>query len=270
MGARRLIIAAFLLVTAVPALATVIPLNFNTVTLSGNAGNGLNATAGSTTIQNWLTNDLHNAGFPSASATVSGALATATYNGEGHVFGDTLGTSDGSIHHSGRNDTFIINNNFGLYGGPASRSFSITFTNLTVFSLSFDWEIFPDATCALGSSCAGMGPGPTNPNWPDIELFVDGGGTAVWSAQAPMVAGRDPQGLGSSGTLNFASGVHTLTFVDWPAEIGIDNLTMNRVPEPSPLALAGLALAFLVLVRQRVPRGVGPTFTGVAEPGWGS
>jgi hypothetical protein len=257
-----------LLVPTVPALATVIPLDFNTVPLTGIvAGNGLNATAGSPAIQNWLTNALHSAGFATASATVSGALATATYNGEGHVVGETLGTSDGPTptHHSG-NDTFIINDDFGVYGS-ASHSFTITFTNLTIYALSFDWEIFPDATCALNSWCAGHGPGPTNPNWPDIELFVDGGGTAVWSAQAAMVAGRDPQRLGNS-ALDFPNGVHTLTFVDWPAEIGVDSISINtcsstlgncvsrlNVPEPSPLALAGLALALLALVRWKAPRG---------------
>ncbi len=258
MGARHLTIAAFLLVTAAPALATVVPLNFNGVTLTGSAGNGLGATASSSTISGWLTGALHSAGYATASGTVTGALATATYNGEGNVVGDTLGTSDGSIHHSGPNDTFIINDNFGLYG-PKSDTFSIAFTGLKVYSLTFDWEIFPDATCPTPSTCTA----PTSTNWPDIELEVNGSSTVVWSALATTPSGGgDLQGLGTT-TLSFAGGATSLTFVDWPAEIGIDNLKIQTtVPEPSPLALVGLALAVLALVRWRVQRGAGLTLTG--------
>ena len=260
MGARRLTIAAFLFVTATPALATVVSLDFNTVPLSGNAGNGLGATAGSSIIQTWVNNALWSAGYPTASATVTGALATATYNGESKVVGDTLGTSDGSVHHgTSPIDVFIINNDFGI-GAPASHSFTIAFTGLKIYSLSFDWEIFPDITCALGTTCYTAGI--TNPNWPDIELMVNGGSTAVWSQKATKIAGQDPQGLGTSGPLSFAGGVNSLTFMDWPAEVGIDRLKFSTVPEPSPLALVGLALAVLALVRRWVQRGAGSTSTG--------
>jgi len=119
--------------------------------------------------------------------------------------------------------------------------------------LSFDWEIFPDASCS--PTC-----NPLGPNWPDIELLVDGNPVPIW-----MMLGTgnpDPQGLGVSGTLNL-SGVHSLTFRDWPAEIGIDNLIINgcpptaprclstEVPEPSSLPLAGLALGILALLPRR-------------------
>ena len=77
----------------------------------------------------------------------------------------------------------------------------------------------------------------------------------------------DPQAIGTA-SLTFLSGVHTLTFRDWPAEVGIDNLriagcagvvfqgpraigqadttlhcTPLQTPEPSTLPLAALALA---------------------------
>jgi hypothetical protein len=214
-----------------------------------------------------------------SSVTVSGALATATYNGEGHVKGPTLGTSDDGVAHPGVNDTFIINDNFGVYGG-ASNSFTLNFTNFTILSLSFDWEIFPDATCAQGSYCAGH---PNSPNWPDIELVVDGNATPIWSMLATTpVGGGDPQALGLSDTINFLTGVHSLTFVDWPAEVGIDNLRISgcanlpnqvpragaqndvvqphctplQTPEPATLPLVALALcaAALRAGRARVTR----------------
>jgi hypothetical protein len=79
----------------------------------------------------------------------------------------------------------------------------------------------------------------------------------------------DPQNLGTASfNLNIAasSSAHTLTFVDWPPEIGIDNLKIQTcrstdagcrgqaVPEPSPLPLVGLALALLALVRWEARR----------------
>ena len=81
----------------------------------------------------------------------------------------------------------------------------------------------------------------------------------------------DPQAIGLSGTINFLTGVHTLTFMDWPAEIGIDNLRISgctsapptniprsgpesvtvphctplQTPEPSTLPLAALGLGMV-------------------------
>jgi len=73
--------------------------------------------------------------------TVTGAIASRTYNGDGHVVGPTLGP-----------DTFIINN------GPGSNQFLINFGGFFfISSISFDWEIFPDASCQAHSACAGHG-----------------------------------------------------------------------------------------------------------------
>jgi len=94
----------------------------------------------------------------------------------------------------------------------------------------------------------------------------------TWQALATVVPGRDPQGLGTIVTAfdftGVVGGVNKLTFVDWPAEIGIDNLTItgcagrggcrlvpfNNVPEPSTLPLVALALATLSMAALRTRR----------------
>lgn len=275
-AARALAVAACL---GVPVATTAAPLlfDFNGVSLAGSHGNGLGATGGNTAIRSYMNGVLSSNGFASSSVSVSGALATATYNGENHVKGPTLGTSDGGVAHPGSNDTFIINDNFNVYGNGAASSFTLNFSNFTIFSLSFDWEIFPDATCPQGSWCANH-PG-QSANWPDIELYADG--VLVWSQLASTPSGGgDPQAIGLSGLLNFQGGVHTLTIMDWPAEVGIDNLRISgcanlsrdtprggatpqsvapvctplQTPEPASLPLAALALgaAALSLRRARV------------------
>ena len=264
---------------AAPAATQAAPLlfDFNNVALTGSHGNGLGATGSNSAIGTSMTNTLHGSGFLNSSVNVSGALGTATYNGEGHVIGPTLGTSDGGVAHPGRNDTFIINDNFGINGGT-SNSFTLNFTDFTVSALSFDWEIFPDATCQKLTYCASH---PGSANYPDIELFVDG--TLVWSMLASTPANGDPQALGLSNLITLgASGGHVLTFVDWPAEVGIDNLriagcasitqqpprvsgtsiaplcTPLLVPEPStlPLAALGLIAAAAGIGRARITRAM--------------
>jgi hypothetical protein len=259
-----LLIASFVLAT--PTIAAPLVFDFNGVTLSGSASNGLGATGNSAAIATDMNNALTSAGYASSSVTVTGALATKTYNGEGHVTGQTLGTSEGGVlnpivNGKRKKDTFIINDNFGLRG-PKSDRFTLTFTNFLLYSLQFDWEIFPDATCPANSSCAKSG-NTSLSNWPDISLLVDGSITPLWEAFGPTSNATtiDPQALGVSPILNL-NGAKSLTFVDWPAEIGIDNLRITgcvatqpnclttRVPEPGSLALLCLGL-FCLAFRHR-------------------
>jgi hypothetical protein len=252
---------------ATPATSAPLVFDFNSVVL-GNAvyGNGLGKLGDSTSIANYMNGVLGANGYGSSTVTVSGALATKTYDGEGHVFGSSLGNSDAGVAHATWNDTFIINNNFGINASPTDR-FTLNFTNFKIYSVSFDWQIFADATCPASNapaSCAVRGAVAGNSNWPDIALLVDNIATPVWLQLASIPAtGKDPQGLGMSGTLSL-NGAQTLTFRDWPAEVGIDNLRITgcvasspnclTVPEPSTLPLAALGLLGMVAYRWRQRR----------------
>jgi hypothetical protein len=252
------------LAVAAPATSAPLVFNFDSVVLgSTNYSNGLGNVGSSTSIATYMNGVLGANGYASSTVSVSGALATKTYNGEGHVLGSSLGVSDGGLSHLTWNDTFIINNNFAI-GASATDRFTLSFSNFKVYSVSFDWQIFPDATCPAGTSCAALGAVASNVSWPDIALLVDNIATPVWLQRASIPApGKDPQGLGMSGTLSL-NGAQTLTFRDWPAEIGIDNLRITgcvasspnclAVPEPSTLPLAALGLLGMVAYRWRQRR----------------
>jgi len=235
-----------------PLAYAAVVFDFNAVPLIGNASNGLGATASSSTIATYMTTALKTqSGVSTAAVGVVGALATKTYNGEGFVQGPTLGP-----------DTFIINNNFGLkpkttsgsdFSGTKYDYFQLTFSNYLVSSISFDYEIFPDATCPAGSTCAKSNQ--TSSSWPDIEVWAGNGSlTKYWQKLAPVPSNpntKAPQDIGTM-TLFFPSPVSVLKFVDWPAEIGIDNLKLNTVPEPGSLSLLLLAaIAGLVTAQRR-------------------
>lgn len=215
-----------------------------------------------------MTDSLHSIA-PTSSVAVAGAVATQDYSGEGHVVkqpngvAKTLGNSDGSSDLHLKMDTFIVNNNFGLRpntptsaqgGGATSNAFSMTFTNFFVTGVSFDYEIFPDYTCQKGNlTCVS-----------DFSLYSDKSpAIALWYKSVHSTATVDAQSLGTTAVIN-TFGAQTLTFADWPAEIGIDNLVItgcvaavngqcgpSKVPEPATLALFGLGLFGVAALRRK-------------------
>jgi hypothetical protein len=181
----------------------------------------------------------------------------------------TLGTTERGAYQ-GNSDTY-------LRTGPSGQ---ITFQfSVPIFSIAFDYEIFPDATCSRdGEPCSAS-------SMPELSLVADGvtvfqalgvlPGTSGTPSQSPA-SGPDgtesaSQLLAESHTWSFPGGVKQLDFVAWPVSVGIDNvqLGLNRttaeasqsssaVPEPRTLALVAIGIVAMLCVvsRRRIGDGL--------------
>ena len=237
-------LSASLLCMAAAAVSAQAGITFNYGSLANNATDAQ--------IQSFMNGKLSGG----ASVTVTGAVASNSYTGDGHAVGPCTGSSCSSVTLDNTDGTFIMN-------ASGSNQIDMTFSGLKIYSVSFDYEIFPDGTCANGNNGCGS-------NWPDLTFTA--GGTTYLDAQAVMPGTHGtyshspasgstsnetaPQLIGSwAGNVGGSAGVTTLDFIDWPATIAIDNLQINTVsptPEPSAIVLFGsVALLFGWMLRKR-------------------
>ena len=233
--------------------------------------NSLADGASNAAIQTYMRNYLFTKlGFTNA-VTVTGANAEKDYTGDNHVVGPvsgsavtplTLGNSDGGVQHALPWDSYIFNSN--------TVKITMAFT-FKIYSASFDYEIFPNGNCPDPSPYF---PTPTGTCsvYPDFT-FKAGNGTSLSTylyklSLDPSKSGypgpyshspvsgivkteKAPQYLGQSGMILFPGGVTKLEFYDWPERIGIDNLVIQNIPEPSAIWVLGIGLAALLKYRER-------------------
>jgi hypothetical protein len=266
--AATVLLAAVMLSAVSKADAVGISLNFNSI-----------GTGNNTAVQSYL-----DAQAGAGNITVHGAVAGRTYNGDGFVFKDsynireTLGTSEfvnGVLVPNSTNsrnlvyDTFLYNvggegatnTPYGSYGDD-----KIVFDFRTAINgISFDWEIFPDASCQHPGEWNGCGSRLALTNLPDFELWAGTGSQRLYhyytgdaNNNFPIVTDNHndyPQGIGHF-SVTFATPVTHVEFVDWPARIGVDNIVteVRLLPEPPMMALLGLQLLGFAWTRSRGKR----------------
>ncbi|MEP7063336.1 MAG: hypothetical protein ABI881_13150 [Betaproteobacteria bacterium] len=285
-----------LAVLAVPASATLITFDFDAMAYRSSSTPGSNSA-----VQTYLNNTWSGAGLSgSVAVTGAGELSNNQYTGDGHVVGPstctartsngscrtwtttsaTLGSTEGGVQGSAAIEAFSSSNRDNYIVNSGSDRIVITFPD-PVYSISFDYEIFPDGSCPSSSQC-----GLNSVNLPDFEFLVGNSTASMTSGFAttygayPGTPGtyshspdsghgsteKAPQALRVSGSILFNQGVTTLAFVDWPERIGIDNLRIDTqchgidcprhdAPEPPMLPIVALGLGLVWLsTRERFQR----------------
>jgi len=214
-----------------------------------------------------------------AAAGITGTTAAAGYTADGHAVGVTgqsltLGNTENATSASSpltpnaTGDAYLINDSLtSISNDRVSLQFKNGFTIAANSQITFNYEIFPDNTCtALNTAC-----GVSNANRPDFEFYINGvqaagspllgntpgGGTYTYSPAktggetAPQSLGVFSYNVGSTALVN-----PLLEFVDWPATIGVDNLSLTRqtqsVPEPVTFTLLAIGMAGVRTYRRRM------------------
>jgi len=263
---------------AAVASATSVTFNFNS----------LGAGATNTQISTYMDGVLATAGCTGCSVTVTGAVTDTSYNGEGNVVGPggvslTLGSSTGATSNSSQTPSSTLNTFLATTNNSSqqvSTQINMQFSGFTLNgAASFDYEIFPNGSCTqlTASACGGNPVNGIYPNQPDFEFEAGSsssvspvtsfGTNGVQYGVTPSATGSDgsstaapngannqnPQYIGAwSGSLSNDS---QLDFVDWPATIGVDNITVSwtttggtsPVPDPSSVLLFGTVVAGIAL-----------------------
>jgi hypothetical protein len=241
---------------------------------------GLKDGQNSAAIETYMNAVLAQAGYPLASVDVKGAVADNNYKADNHLVGPKTngtvtplalwntdgshtGNTDPSKWHLGTTDTYIMNK-------AGLTTISMDFTGIGIVGVTFDFQIFPDGTCPNPTSAnLGVNKGCTSTahvNWPDFSFWADGtqlwlvdgvlpgaDGTYHFSPLRPNNGGeKAPQLLSTSGYVDLGDITSQLLFVDWPAHIGVDNLTIyTEVPEAGTLLTFAVGVFITLRCRRR-------------------
>jgi hypothetical protein len=196
------------------------------------------------------------------------------YQADGHIVGAVSGNTVTSYTLTNKDGGSFIGTG-GDFVVSGANQITMTFSGAdftgsnALQNIAFDFEIFPDNSCTslTGNNCGGNG----NPDRPDLKVSAGSTLIATYLAGTPTSPGyvhspdsgvfsheTAPQEIGSA-SLSIPAGTTELTFADWPAAIGIDNLVLTTgqctpgtsgcstdtpVPEPGTMPLLG---AFVVL-----------------------
>jgi hypothetical protein len=271
---------------AAAASAGTVDFNYNSVAYSNTATNNSSGVgAAASAVQTYMDSALAAAGCTGCTVTVYGGVADKHYDGDGHVVGPdgkpltlgsyngapsaisntatptaTLGTSNNWI--SGSTGEFLAdtNDNATQVGVGSKNEIYMKFNFPITGTISFDYEIFP---CAAGFEGCTSTPdltfeagNNTNGSDPTIATFtsVKPSASAADGSSTQSADGTNetaPQYIGYYSTT--VNGVTELDFLDWPATIGIDNLTFNvPTPEPNSMILLGMGIVALFVMRKKM------------------
>jgi hypothetical protein len=253
--------------------------NFNSPSLTAGISNQ------STNIANYMDGIIGCSGCVTVS---SGVAVAQQYDADGNVVGPTgapltLGNSNGAANNGVTpsaygTDNYISNMATNANGtGDTQLSQGITITLSKGYSFtgtfSFDYEIFPDISCTqlTSADCGGWNNSTGHYNdQPDLDFSANGStpqSTTFWGI-TPSTTGADgssikspdsthelaPQYIGVSGNYTL-TGATVLSFQDWPAAIGVDNLKLVTATTPEPrgyaFILGGLMLALFAGTKLR-------------------
>jgi hypothetical protein len=209
---------------AIPGGAAAAPILFDFNSISDNT----NSSSGEDAIENYME------GIYGSEITLALGARAENDKIEGRPTGAYLGP-----------DIFLINRwNTTSISSTLRDRISITFEDVPITGLEFDWEIFPVTESGQNADL-------TVKVWTEQQLVLEQPGTTIFFSQL-LGPAKEAGALGHE-SFAFSAPVTMVQFIDWnDAPIGIDNLSLpTQVPLPGTLALLGAGLVGFGINRAR-------------------